>query len=47
MIMQQVVTGLVDVWELNIIHRDIKLANIMLHFPDNPEIATMTKSEKK
>ena len=25
----------------------MKLANILLHFPDNPEVASMTKSEKE
>ena len=25
----------------------MKLANILLHFPDHPEIAFMTKSEKE
>jgi serine/threonine protein kinase len=32
------VQGLNDVWSLNIIHRDMKLANILLHFPDNPDV---------
>jgi len=29
------------------IHRDMKLANILLHFPDNPEVSTMTRVDKK
>lgn len=33
-------------WDLSIIHRDIKLANILLHFPDNPEMDNMSKAEK-
>ena len=37
-IMRQVVLGCRDIWSLRIIHRDIKLANILLHFPENPEI---------
>ena len=45
-ILRQVVTGCKDMWELNIIHRDIKLANVLLHFPDNPELDNMSKSEK-
>lgn len=47
LIMNQVISGICDVWELNIIHRDMKLANILLNFPDNPEVATMSKVEKK
>jgi serine/threonine protein kinase len=31
---------------MNIIHRDIKLANILLHFPNNPEIESMNDEEK-
>jgi serine/threonine protein kinase len=31
---------------MNIIHRDIKLANILLHFPENPEIGSMDAEEK-
>ena len=29
------------------IHRDMKLANILLHFPDNPEVATMSRNAKR
>jgi serine/threonine protein kinase len=29
------------------IHRDMKLANILLHFPDNPELNNMTRNEKR
>lgn len=35
-----------DIWALNIIHRDIKLANLLLDFPDNPELNNMEKAEK-
>ena len=45
-ILRQVINGCKDIWELNIIHRDIKLANILLHFPDNPELNNMSKSDK-
>ena len=38
--------GCQDIWALNIIHRDIKLANILLHFPENYELNTMSKTEK-
>lgn len=46
-IMRQIVQGCRDIWSLRIIHRDIKLANILLHFPENPEICTMTRQEKQ
>ena len=45
-ILKQVVLGCKDTWELSIIHRDVKLANILLHFPDNPELESMGKQEK-
>ena len=45
-ILRQVVLGCKDIWQLNIIHRDIKLANVLLHFPENTELNTMEKSEK-
>ena len=47
LIMQQVVQGIKDVWALNIIHRDMKLANILLHFPDKPELEGFNKMQKK
>lgn len=42
-ILKQVVRGCRDIWALNIIHRDIKLANVLLHFPDRPDLDTMDK----
>ena len=42
-IIKQVVHGIKDVWALGIIHRDVKLANILLHFPDKPELEGLTK----
>lgn len=30
-----------------VIHRDLKLQNIMLHFPQNDELRTMNKEQKK
>ena len=29
------------------IHRDMKLANILLNFPEHPEVSTMSKNQKK
>jgi serine/threonine protein kinase len=31
----------------NIFHRDLKLANILLHFPDYPELLEKSEDEKK
>ena len=45
-ILRQVVIGCKELWGLNIIHRDIKLANVLLHFPDNPEVDSMNRPEK-
>jgi serine/threonine protein kinase len=44
--MSKVVWGFKEIWDLNIIHRDIKLANILLHFPDNTEIDKLARSRK-
>lgn len=46
-IIRKMVHGIKDIWKLNIIHRDMKLANILLHFPDYPELGNMTKLEKR
>jgi serine/threonine protein kinase len=32
-IMKKLVSGLRDLYEFDIVHRDLKLANILLHFP--------------
>lgn len=45
--MRKVVDSIIDIWKLGIIHRDMKLANILLHFQDNPELDRMTKQEKR
>ncbi len=45
--MKHVVLGIKDIWELSVIHRDMKLANIVLHFPDNPEMTRMNRNDKK
>jgi len=44
LILRQVVKGLLEIWQLHMIHRDMKLANILLNFPDNPEVATMNRN---
>lgn len=45
--MRHVVLGIKDIWELSVIHRDMKLANIVLNFPDNPEMTKMNRNDKK
>ena len=47
LIMRQLVDGIKDVWALGIIHRDMKLANILLHFPDNAELDTLNRQQKR
>ena len=47
LILRQVVRGLIEIWQLHMIHRDMKLANILLNFPDNPEVTQMTRQQKK
>ena len=46
-ILSQLVVGIKDVWDLGIIHRDMKLANILLHFPDKMELEGLTRPQKK
>ena len=47
-IMFMLVTGFHDMVEKLVIHRDLKLQNIMLHFPDDEEVLDrMNKAEKK
>jgi serine/threonine protein kinase len=47
LILRQVVKGLIEIWQLHMIHRDMKLANILLHFPDHPEVSTMSRNAKR
>ena len=47
LILRQVVKGLIEIWQLHMIHRDMKLANILLNFPDNPEVGQMSRIDKK
>lgn len=39
-IMKKLVSGLRDLYEFDIVHRDLKLANILLHFPDHSSMGT-------
>ena len=46
-IMQQLVIGLYDMMKHYIIHRDLKLDNIMIHYPDSTmELINMNKTQK-
>jgi len=46
LILRHVVGGLNDIWDAGIIHRDIKLANVLLNFPDNPKLRTMSTNDQ-
>lgn len=47
-IMRQLVTGFSDMMSVLVIHRDLKLQNIMLNFPENDEeLINMNKEERK
>jgi len=41
------VHGIKDIWALGIIHRDVKLANILINFPNKPELEGLTKQQKR
>ena len=45
--MRQLVKGIKDVQRHNIVHRDMKLANILIHFPDKPQMEQLTKNQKR
>ncbi|CDW74806.1 protein kinase domain containing protein [Stylonychia lemnae] len=44
-ILRQLVQGLLDIASSSIIHRDLKLANILLHFPER-DLLTLKKEER-
>lgn len=47
-IMYMLITGFHDMVEVLVIHRDLKLQNIMVHFPDHEELLmNMSRDEKK
>ena len=48
MIMHQLVNGFNDMMSVLVIHRDLKLQNIMIHFPDETErLMQMNKEENR
>ncbi|CDW83859.1 protein kinase domain containing protein [Stylonychia lemnae] len=46
MIFKQIINGIFDMHSMDIIHRDLKLANILLNFPEN-NIKTLSKQQKQ
>jgi len=44
-ILRQLVQGLLDISSSSIIHRDLKLANILLHFPEK-DLLSLKKEER-
>jgi len=46
LIIKQLSQGIYDLWQINLIHRDLKLANILLNFPDHPELMKMNNEQK-
>lgn len=41
-LMKKLVSGLRDLYEFDIVHRDLKLANVLLHFPDHSSLGSGT-----
>ena len=50
MILQQLVNGFKEIYKMNVMHRDLKLANILIHFPFEdftfPEIKDIEMKKK-
>ena len=46
LVIKQIVNGLKEIHALNIVHRDLKLANILLNFPDSG-LELMNSSDKR
>ena len=44
--MKKIVSGMTHLKSLNITHRDLKLANLLLHFPNRPSLENLTPSMK-
>ena len=41
-IIRQIIQGMRDMYNVNVIHRDLKLANILIHFP-NVDLLSLSK----
>ena len=46
-IMRQLAKGIKDLQSLKIVHRDMKLANVLLHFPDKPKLDKLPINMKR
>jgi serine/threonine protein kinase len=46
-IMHQLVQGFNDMMSVMVIHRDLKLQNIMLNFPNKPDLLSLSKEESR
>eukprot|EP00347_Sterkiella_histriomuscorum_P003162 403365355 len=46
-IIKQIVIGLNDMHNSSIAHRDLKLANVLLEFPDQPDLINFSREEKQ
>ena len=46
-IMRQLTKGIKDLQSLKIVHRDMKLANVLLHFPDKPKLDKLPINMKR
>ena len=46
-IMHQLVKGVKDLQSINIVHRNLKPINILLHFPDDPKVDLLTLKMKR
>lgn len=44
--MKQIVHGFDDMMSVLVTHRDLKLQNVMLHFPNDDYLSNLSKSEK-
>ena len=45
--MKQLVLGLKDLHSLNIVHRNLRPSNIMLHFPNEQKLETLSRLKKR
>lgn len=45
LVIKQIVVGMKDIAMMSVIHRDLKLANILLHFPQI-DLLSMPKQER-
>ena len=45
--MRHLVLGLRDLQSLKVVHRDLKLANVLLHFPNLKNFEELTAKEKR